>query len=86
MSFDDSTSDNIVTRRHFGFVPGRDEEFIPRFNSRLKLAAAKLRRCPNPGRKLAATYFSRKEIVRLYRRSRLIFTAACLSHGLFSLV
>ena len=27
---------------------------------------------PNPGLKLAAAYFSRKEIVRLYRRSRLI--------------
>ena len=33
---------------------------------------ANLRRGPNPGLKLAAAYFSRKEIVRLYRRSRLI--------------
>ncbi len=40
---------------------------------RLKLAAANLRRGPNPGLKLAAAYFSRKEIVRSYRRSRLIF-------------
>ena len=37
-----------------------------------QLAAANLRRGPNPGLKLAAAYFSRKEIVRLYRRSRLI--------------
>ena len=39
---------------------------------RLKLAAANLRRGPNPGLKLAAAYFSRKEFVRLYRHSRLI--------------
>ncbi len=42
----------------------------------LKLAAANLRRGPNPGLKLAAAYFSRKEIVRLYRRSRFILAAA----------
>ena len=35
--------------------------------SRLKLAAANLRRGPNPGLKLAAAYFSRKEIGRLYK-------------------
>ncbi len=40
------------------------------------LAAANLRRRPNPGLKLAAAYFSRKEIVRLHRRSRLILAAA----------
>ncbi len=28
MSFDDSTSDSTVTRRHFVFVLGRDEAFI----------------------------------------------------------
>ncbi len=44
--------------------------------SRLNLAAANLRRGPNPGLKLAAAYFSRKEIVRLYRCSRLILAAA----------
>ena len=44
--------------------------------SRLKLAAANLGRGPNPGLKLVAAYFSRKEIVRLYRRSRLILAAA----------
>ena len=83
MSFDDSTSDNTVTRRHFVFVLGRDEAFIRRFRvyttfSRLKLAAASLGRGPNPGLKLVAAYFSRKEIVRLYRR--------LYSRGLFSLV
>ena len=96
MSFDDSTSGSTVTRRHFVFVLGRDEAFIRRFRagrlyisalfSRLKLAAANLGRGPNPGLKLAAAYFSRKEIVRLYRRSRLILAAAYLSRGLFSLV
>ena len=50
---------------------GRERSVFTRF-SRLKLAAANLRRGPNPGLKLAAAYFSRKEIVRLYRRSRLI--------------
>ena len=30
MSFDDSTSDSTVTRRHFMFVLGRDEAFIRR--------------------------------------------------------
>ncbi len=35
---------------------------------------------------LAAAYFSRKEVVRLNRRSRLILTAAYLSRGLFLLV
>ncbi len=54
--------------------------------SRLKLAAANLRRGPNPGLKLAAAYFSRKKNVRLYRPSRLILAAAYLSRGLFSLV
>ncbi len=68
MCFDDSTSDSAVTRRHFVFALGRDEAFILAF-LRLKLAAANLRRGPNPGLKLAATYLSRKEIVRLYRRS-----------------
>ncbi len=33
MSFDDSTSDSIVTRRHFVFAPGRDEAFIRRFRA-----------------------------------------------------
>ncbi len=28
MSFDDSTSDSTVTRRHFVFALGRDEAFI----------------------------------------------------------
>ena len=49
---------------------GRKRSAFTRF-SRLKLAAANLRRGPNPGLKLAAAYFSRKEIVRLYGRSRL---------------
>ena len=77
MSLDDSTSESTVTRRHFVFALGRDEA---------SLAAANLRRGPNPGLKLAAAYFSRKEIVRLYRRSRLILAAAYLSRGLFWLV
>ncbi len=75
-SFEDSTNDSTVTRRHFVFALG-----YTRF-SRLKLAAANLRRGPNPGLKLAAAYFSRKEIVCLYRRSRLILAAAYLSCGL----
>ena len=33
MSFDDSTSDRTVTRRHFVFVLGRDEPFILRFRA-----------------------------------------------------
>ncbi len=57
MSFDDSTSESTVTRRHFVFALGRDEA---------SLAAANLRRGPNSGLKLAAAYCSRKEIVRLY--------------------
>ena len=48
----------------------RTKRFYEGFNSRLKLAAANLKRGPNPGLKLAAAYFSRREIVRLYRRSR----------------
>ncbi len=76
MSFDGSTSDSTVTRRHFVFALGRDEALIYTTFSRLKLAAANLRRGSNPGLKLFAAYFSRKEIVRLYRRSRLFLAAA----------
>ena len=50
---------------------GCERSVFTRF-SRLKLAAVNLRRGPNPGLKLAAAYFSRKEIVRLHRRSRLV--------------
>ncbi len=77
MSFDDSIP--------FCVCSGSRRSVYTTF-SRLKLAAAKLRQGPNPGLKLAAAYFSRKEIVRLYRRSRLILAAAYLSHGFFSLV
>ena len=61
MSFDDSTSDSPVTRRHFMFALGRDEAFYTTFSC-LRLAVANLRRGPNPGLKLAAAYFTRKEI------------------------
>ena len=40
---------------------------------RPKLAAPYLRRGPKPGPKLAAAYFSRKEIVRLYYNVRDLF-------------
>ena len=60
-----------ATRNYFGLALVANEAFLRGF-PRLKLAAANLRRSPNPGLKLAAAYFSRKEIVRLYRRSRLI--------------
>ena len=85
MSFDDSTSGSILsldailclfwvaTKRLY-------DVFAP------KIGRANLGRGPNPGLKLAVAYFSRKEIVRLYRRSRLILAAAYLSRGLFSLV
>ncbi len=33
MSFDDSTSDSILTRRHFVFALGRDEAFIRLFGA-----------------------------------------------------
>ncbi len=33
MSFDDSTSDSTVIRRHFVFALGRDEAFILRFRA-----------------------------------------------------
>ena len=60
------------------FALGREEA---------SLAAANLRQGPNPGLfYLTAAYFSRKEIVRLYRRSRLILAVAYLSRGLFWLV
>ena len=81
MSFDDSTSESTVTRRHFVFALGRTTG-----SDEASLAAANLRRGSNPGLKLAAAYFSRKEIVRLYRRSRLILAVAYLSRGLFWLV
>ncbi len=52
MSFDDSTSDSTVTRRHFVFVLGRDEAFILRFR-----AAANLRRGPEPWAKISRGLF-----------------------------
>ena len=82
MSFNDSTSDIDAILYLLCVAMKR----LYTTFSRLKLAAAKLRRGPNPGLKLAAAYFSRKEIVRLYRRSRLILAAAYLSRGLFWLV
>ena len=89
MSFDDSTSESTAChsqrRCHFVLALGRDEAFFTTF-LRLKLAAVNLRRGPNPRLKLAAAYFSHKEVVRLCRRSRLILAAAYLSRGLFSLV
>ncbi len=60
-------SDSTVTRRHFVFAEllwVAMKRLYTTF-SRLNLAAANLRRGPNPGLKLAAAYFSRKEIVRL---------------------
>ncbi len=70
MCFDDRTSDSTITRRHFVFALGRDEAFIYDVFA------------PKVGR----GYFSRKEIVRLYRRSRLILASVYLSRSLFSLI
>ena len=72
MSFDESTSDSTACHSMPFCVcsVSRRSVYIYTTFSRLKLATSNLRRGPNPGLKLAAAYFSHKEIVRLYRIRR----------------
>ena len=76
MCFDDSIPVTVLSLDAILYLLWVARRSVYTTFSRLKLAAANLRRGPNPGLKLAAAYFSRKEIVRLYRRSRPILAAA----------